>query len=70
MKLQAYSAGQVKALLTHLMVFSSANNNQGLSEIKGTTFEEKINTIMERWEEWIDTPELQSTKFPTYLGWK
>lgn len=69
MKIQAYTKFQVIALLNQLMVFSSANNNQGLSAVPGRNFGEKIDNILLAFEEWAGNEPLQKDfSFPSYLG--
>lgn len=69
MKIQAYTKSQMTALLNHLMVFSSANNNQGLTAVPGRNFEEKTDNILLAFEEWAGNKPLQEDfRFPYYLG--
>ncbi len=68
MKIQAYTKNQVKALLNHLMVFSSANNNQGLIAISGKNFGEKTEVILKAFEEWTDDNTFSQVTFQEFLG--
>ena len=44
--LEAYSRQQVKQLIIGLLMFSNANDNQGLTKIIGLTFGEKADSII------------------------
>ena len=47
---EAYSRKEVYDILTSLCLFSGANNEQGLKEVKGITYGEKADTILNVWD--------------------
>jgi hypothetical protein len=65
--MEAYSRKQVRDLIIGLTVFSGANDNQGLNKIKGSTYGEIADTILETFDEKLlnENTELLCRLFPT-----
>lgn len=45
--MKTYTEKDVRWMLASMFIFSNANNNQGLSEIDGKTYADKIKTVMD-----------------------